>query len=323
MKRREFITMLGNAAAAWPLAARAQEPGRTYRLGGLFPSPRGAPQNVAMFEELRRSGFIEGQNLTIDWHEYGQHVELVSKFAAELVKARVDVIAAGGDFGIRAAQQATATIPILGFTDDMIGSRLVDSLARPGGNTTGISLLATELDGKRQEILIEAVPGLRRMAALADADTTSQRQLQSLQDAARARGAELSVHRVAKADEIAPAIDTAKASNAAALNVLASPLLFANRQVIIERAGTLRLPAIYQWPEVAEQGGFIGYGPRIVQLFRDLARQLVKTLRGTKPADLPVEQPTKFELVINLQTAKALGHEVPAGLVLRADKVIE
>jgi ABC-type uncharacterized transport system substrate-binding protein len=159
---------------------------------------------------------------------------------------------------------------------------------------------------------------------LADTDTTAPRQLQALQDAARARGAELSIHRVAKAEEISPAIDTAKASNAAALNVLASPLLFANRQVIIERAGTLRLPAIYQWPEVAEQGGFIGYGPRIVQLFRDLlGRQLVKTLRGTKPADLPVEQPTKFEFVINLQTAKAIGHEVPAGLVLRADKVIE
>jgi ABC transporter substrate binding protein len=138
-----------------------------------------------MFEELRRSGFIEGRNLTVDWHEYGQRVELVSKFAAELVKARVDVIAAGGDFGIRAAQQATATIPIIGFTDDMIGSRLVNSLARPGGNTTGISLLATELDGKRQEILIEAVPGLRRMAALADTDTTAPRQLQALQDAAR------------------------------------------------------------------------------------------------------------------------------------------
>jgi putative tryptophan/tyrosine transport system substrate-binding protein len=289
VRRREFITLIGGTAVAWPLAASAQEPGRTYRLGGLFPSPRGASQNVAMFEELRRSGFIEGRNLTVDWHEYGQRVELVSKFAAELVKARVDVIAAGGDFGIRAAQQATATIPIIGFTDDMIGSRLVNSLARPGGNTTGISLLATELDGKRQEILIEAVPGLRRMAALADTDTTAPRQLQALQDAARARGAELSIHRVAKAEEISPAIDTAKASNAAALNVLASPLLFANRQVIIERAGTLRLPAIYQWPEVAEQGGFIGYGPRIVQLFRDLlGRQLVKTLRGTKPADLPV-----------------------------------
>ena len=324
MRRREFIALLGGTVVACPLAASAQEPGRTYHLGGLFPSPREAPQNVAMFAELRRSGFIEGQNLTIDWREYGQRVELVSKFAAELVEARVNVIAAGGDFGIRAAQRATATIPIIGFTDDMLGSQLVNSLSRPGGNTTGISLLATELDGKRQEILIEAVPGLRRMAALADTETTSSRQLQALQDAARARGAELSIHRVAKAEEIALAIDTAKASNAAALNVLASPLLFANRHVIIEQARTLRLPAIYQWPEVAEQGGFIGYGPRIVQLFRDLlARQLVKALRGTRPADLPVEQPAKFELVINLQTAKAIGHEVPAGLVLRADKVIE
>ena len=131
-----------------------------------------------MFEELARSGFIEGQNLTIDWRTYGQRIELVSEFAAELVKARVNVIMAGGDFGIRAAQQETATIPIVGFTDDMVGSRLVNSLSRPDGNTTGVSLLATELDGKRQEILIEAVPGLRRMAALADVDTTSPRQLQ-------------------------------------------------------------------------------------------------------------------------------------------------
>jgi ABC-type uncharacterized transport system substrate-binding protein len=324
MKRREFITLIGVTAAAWPIAARAQQQGRTYRLGGLSPSPREAPQIVALFEELRRSGFIEGQNLTIDWHEYGQRVDLVSEFAAELVKARVDVIMAGGDFGIRAAQQATATIPIVGFTDDMLGSRLVGSLARPGGNTTGVSLLATDLDGKRQEILIEGAPGVRRMAAFADIGTSSPGQLQALQDAAHARGVELSIHQVAKAEEIAPAIDAAKASNAAALNILASPLLFANRKIIIERAATLRLPAIYQWPEVAEEGGFIGYGPRLVQLFRDLlARQFIKILRGAKPVDLPVEQPTNFELVINLQTAKAIGHEVPAGLVLRADKVIE
>jgi putative ABC transport system substrate-binding protein len=277
-----------------------------------------------MLEELRRSGFIEGQNLVIDWRGYGQRIELVSELAAELVKSRVDVIFAGGDFGIRAAQQATATIPIIGFTDDMLGSRLVNSLARPDGNTTGVSLLAAELDGKRQEILIEAVPGLRRMAAFADTDTTSPRRLQALQDAARTRGIELSIYRIAKAEEIALAIDTANASDVAALNVLASPLLFANRQVIIERAVALRLPAIYQWPDVAEQGGFMGYGPRLIQLFRDVvARQLVKILRGTKPADLPVEQPTKFELVINLQTAKVIGHEVPAGLILRADKVIE
>jgi putative ABC transport system substrate-binding protein len=139
IRRREFVVTVGSAAAFGSLAASAQEPGRTHRLGGLFPSPRGAPQNVAFFEELRRSGFIEGLNLTIDWRGYGQGVELVSEFAAELVNARVDVIAAGGDFGIRAAQQATATIPIIGFTDDMLGSRLVNSLARPGGNTTGPS----------------------------------------------------------------------------------------------------------------------------------------------------------------------------------------
>ncbi len=206
----------------------------------------------------------------------------------------------------------------------MVGSGLVRSLAQPGRNTTGVSILATELDGKRQEILIEAVPGLRRMAALADSNTTAARQLQALQEAARARGVELSIHRVSKSEEVVPAIDAAKTSEAAALNVLASPLLFANRQGIFERAAALRLPAVYQWPEMAEQGGLVAYGPRIVQIFREVvARQLVKLLRGAKPADLPVEQPTNFELVINLKTAKAIGHEVPAGFVLRADKVIE
>jgi putative ABC transport system substrate-binding protein len=249
---------------------------------------------------------------------------LVSELATVLVNGKVDVILAGGNFGIRAAQQATATIPIVGFTDDMLGSQLVNSLARPGGNTTGISLLATELDGKRQEILIEASPGLRRMTALADTGTTSPQQLQKLRDTARARGVELSINQIATPAEIVPAIEAAKASNTRALNILASPLLFANRKIIIERATTLRLPAIYQWPEVAEEGGFIGYGPRLVQLYRNvLARQLVRILRGARPADLPVEQPSHFELVINLKTAKAIGHEVPAGLVLRADRVIE
>ena len=304
------------------LLRRRSRAGRTA--SAACPPAHVKPQNVALFEELRRSGFIEGQNLTIDWREYGQRVELVSEFAPELVKARVDVIMAGGDFGIRAAQQATATIPIVGFTDDMLGSRLVNSLAHPGGNTTGVSLLATDLDGKRQEILIEAAPGLRRMAAFADSGTSSPQQLQALRDAAHARGVELSIHQVAKAEEIAPAIDAAKASNAAALNILASPLLFANRKIIIERAAALRLPAIYQWPEVAEEGGLIGYGPRLVQLYRDLlAMQFVKILRGAKPADLPVEQPTNFGLVINLRTAKEIGHQIPATLVLRADEVIE
>jgi putative tryptophan/tyrosine transport system substrate-binding protein len=302
----------------------AQQAGRTYRVGGLSSSPRNSPHIVAMFDELRRFGFIEGQNLTIVWRPYALHIDLIAGFAAELVKAKVDVFYATGDAAIRAAQQATATIPILGITQDMVGQGLVNSLARPGGNTTGVSILATELDGKRQEILIEAVPGLHRMAVLADSKATRSPQLQALQDAARARGVEVSIHQVASAEEITAAIDAAKASDAAALNVLSSPLLFGNRQLIMDRVATLRLPTIYSTSEVAEEGGFVAYGPRVVQIFRELmAQQLVKLLRGIKPTDIPIEQPTKFELVINLKTANAMGVTVPATLVARADKVIE
>ena len=324
MKRREFITLLGGAAAALPLAARAQEPGRTYRLGSLHLSQRDAPHHVAFFQELRRLGFIEGQNLAVDAGGYGLRIEQLAEHAAELVKAQVDVILCGGDVATHAAQQAKTTIPILAVTDDMVGQGLTRSLAEPGGNTTGVSILAAELDGKRQEILMEAVPGLRRIAALADSNISAPHRLQALQDAARARGVEFSIHRVAKPEEIMPAIDAAKTAGAAALNVLATSLLFNNRWVIFERAAALGLPAIYQFPEMAEEGGLIGYGPRLVQIYRELmTRQVVKVLRGTRPGDLPVEQPTKFELVINLQTATAIGHKVPAGLVLRADKVIE
>ena len=229
MRRRDFITLVGGAAAAWPHVTRAQETGRTYRIGGLSSSPRDAPFVIATFDELRRFGFIEGENLTIDWRAYGQRIELIPDFAAQLVNAHVDVILVLGNTAIRAVQQATATTPILGVTDDMVGSGLVNSLARPGGNTTGISILSPELDGKRQEILIEAVPGIRRMAALADSRTSTLPQLQALQDAARAHGHELSIHRIVRPEEIPDAIDAAKASGAAALNVLASPIFFSNR----------------------------------------------------------------------------------------------
>jgi putative ABC transport system substrate-binding protein len=231
------------AALLLPRAARAQEPGRTYRLGGLSNLPRGNPLQVEWLDELRRLGFIEGQNLIVDPRGYGLRTEQFSEVAAALVKAQVDVIIAGGDPAIRAAQQATATVPILGVTDDMVGSGLVASMARPGGNTTGISLLATELDGKRQEILIEIVPGTRHIAALADVNTTASRQLEALQEAARARGIELSVHQIARPEEISDAIDAAKTVGVAALTVLASPLLYAQRKLIIERAAALRLPA--------------------------------------------------------------------------------
>jgi putative tryptophan/tyrosine transport system substrate-binding protein len=206
----------------------------------------------------------------------------------------------------------------------MVGSGLVKSLARPGGNTTGTSILAADLEGKRQELLIEAVPGLRRMAALADSNSTPSPQLQALQDAARARNVELSIHRITSAEEITEGIDAAKASGAEALNVLSSPFLYANRQIVMQRVAALRMPAIYQFPEEAEEGGLVAYGPRLVQIFRELmARQLVQLLRGVKPADIPIEQPTKFELVINLKTANALSLPVPETLLARADKLIE
>jgi putative tryptophan/tyrosine transport system substrate-binding protein len=323
MRRREFITLIG-ASVTCPFAALAQEPGRIYRVGGVSSSPRNAAHFVAMFDELRRAGFVSGQNLTIDWHSYGARTDLIPEFAAELAKRRLDVLVMNGDAAIRAAQQATTTIPILGITEDMVGSGLVDSLARPSSNTTGTSIFAPELDGKRQEILIEAVTELHRMAALADSKATGTRELMALQDAARARGVELYVHQVATAEEITPAIDAAKASGAAALNVLSSPFLYGNRRTIMQRVAALGLPAIYQFPEEAEEGGFVAYGPRLIQIFRELAaQQLVKLLRGMKPGDIPVEQPTKFELVVNLKTANALGITVPATLVARADRVIE
>jgi putative ABC transport system substrate-binding protein len=323
LRRRELITLLGGAMAAWPLAARAQEAARTYRVGGVTASPRNAPIVVAMFDELRRAGFVEGQNLTIDWRTYGANADLIPELTADLVNAHLDVIYAAGDPAIHAAQGATKTIPILGITEDMVAAGLVNSLARPGGNTTGLSILATELDGKRQEILIEAAPGIRRMAALVDPKTASLH-VQALADAARAHGVELSIYRAARAEDILAAIDAAKASGAETVNILSSAYFWGNRQIIMQRVAALRLPAMYHLPEIAEEGGLLAYGPRAVQFFREImAPQLVKLLRGAKPADLPIEQPTKFELVINLKTANALAITVPQTLLARADKVIE
>ena len=322
--RREFVALLGGAAAVWPLVARGQEPGRIYRLGCLLTGPRDAPQYVALFDELRRLGFIEGQNLVVDAAGYGLPPERMEIHAADLMRGPLDVIVAGGDAAVRATQRATTSIPILAFADDMVGQGFVHSLSKPGGNITGVTILSSELDGKRQEILIEAVPGISRIAALVDSDTTMPSQLRTLENGARARGLELSIHRVVWREEIGSAIDAANAAGAGAVNVLASPLLFSSRAFIFHRLAALRLPAVYQFPEMAEQGGLIGYGPLVVQLFREtVSRQLAKLLRGSKPADLPVEQPTKFELVINLRTAKAMDHELPTELLSRADKVIE
>jgi putative tryptophan/tyrosine transport system substrate-binding protein len=210
------------------------------------------------------------------------------------------------------------------MSDDMVGSGLVGSMARPNGNTTGVSILAATLDVKRQEVLIEAVPGIRRMAFLVEANTWLVADLDALQEAARVHNIELSIHRIAKGEEIAAALDAAKASGATALNVSASPLFFTHRQLILDRVAALRLPAIYEWPETAEEGGFAAYGPRLDQLFLEvMIRQLVQLFRGIKVADIPIEQPTKFELVINLKTAKTLWLTIPESFLVRADEVIE
>jgi putative tryptophan/tyrosine transport system substrate-binding protein len=320
MRRREFIALMG--AAAWPFAAMAQQAGRTYRLGALQLYPRDTPLAVAFLEEFRRRGFIEGQNFTVEWRAFWQHPDLIPQYAAELVKARVDVINTVGDEAIRAVQEATKTVPIVAMTDDMLGSGFVKSVARPDGNTTGINILGREGDGKRQDILIELVPGLRRMATLAD--ITTDPPLDALREGARAHNVELSIYRIAGGEEIAAAIDSVQASGATALNVLSSGLFWAHRQLIRERVAALHLPAIFPLPEEAEEGGFAGYGPRASQLFSEtMPQQIIELFRGSKVADIPIEQPTKFELVVNLKTAKAMGVTVPEALLVRADKVIE
>jgi ABC-type uncharacterized transport system substrate-binding protein len=325
MRRREFIAFLGGAGAslAAPVMLTAQEPGRTYRVGFLLPVSRDAPAMAAFFDELRVHGFVEGQNVTIVPGGFQVRNDPIAELVPALIKAAPDLIMSGGDPATRALQQATRTIPIVVITEDVVAAGFAASLARPAGNITGISLMSPELDGKRQDILIDAVPGAHRVAALADSNVASLQHLESLEDTTRRRGKELLVLRVSKREELVEAINDASTRGGTALNVLASPMLFQNRRTIIEQVAQLRLPAIYQWPETAEEGGPLGYGPRFIVVFRQRGRMVARILRGAQPADMPVEQPTTFELVINLRTAKSIGYEIPAGLVLRADKVIE
>jgi putative ABC transport system substrate-binding protein len=322
MKRREFITLVGGAAA-WPLAAHAQQEGRTYRIAFALPVARDAPAMRSLLDELRMLGFVEGRNLEIVPVGFLARNDQINDLVPAIIKTAPDVIVCGGDVIPRAFQNATRTIPLVVLTEDMVAAGFAASLARPGGNITGISLMSPDLDGKRQDVLIEAAPDARRIAALADSNVATLRHLQALADSAQGHGIELLVLRAGKPEDLEPTLNDATARGARAVNVLSSPMLFLNRRIIIERLAELRLPAIYQWPETAEEGGLLGYGPRFTQVFRQRGRMIAKILNGAKPAELPIEQPTTFELVINLQTAKAIGHEIPANLVLRADKVIE
>jgi putative ABC transport system substrate-binding protein len=314
--------LLGAGAVALvPRAARAQAPERTYRLGVVVRRPR--DEYNAIFTELSRLGFVEGRNLVVDPRGFDLAHERLETVAAEIAGAQPDAIFCGGEAAAVAGRRATTTIPIVAVADDFLRNRLVASLARPGGNLTGISILADELNGKRLELLIELLPGVRRIGMLADPRTASPDHLQALTDMAQSRGVALSTHIAETKQQIVSAIEAARAEGAEALNVLASAFLNAHRALIIERVALRRLPAIYQFPELCAEGGLAGYGTRLSSIFTQAARMLAKIMAGAKPADLPVQQPTRFELVINLKTAKALGITIPATLFARADEVIE
>src|SRR6266566_10051649 len=322
MRRRDFIALLGGAAAVWPLAARAQQD-RLPLVGVLRPNPKDIIETFA--EPFRRYmkaiGWEEGRNIRFLFVWAEGRSERASALAGELVARNVDLIIPFGDPAIRAAQRATRTIPIVGMTDDMVGSGLAASLARPGGNTTGVSILASELNVKRLELLHELVPQARRFAILGDPTTVStHRQLES---AGREFGLELFFHSAKNHDEIQAEISNMAGTGTEAVNILASPLLNEARFLIIQLLAKIAIPAIYQWPETAQEGGLMGYGPRITLCYRHAAVLVDKILHGARPADLPVEQPNVFTLAINVKTAKSLGLTIPPGLLLRADEVIE
>ena len=318
LRRRDVLTVLGGAL--FPFAAQAQEPGRVYRLGIVIPATR---EFIAgFFDELRMAGFVEGQNLTVTGF-YSVPGDKSDDAIAAVVKAAPDAILGGPETYARRLRAATQSIPLDCMSEDLVGEGFAASLAKPGGNITGVSLLSPELDSKRLEILIEAVPGVKKIAALAYSAITTKEHLDQLRESARARGVDMSVFFFAKAEEIGPALDAAKAAGCEAINFLANPLQVVSRGVILEAMSRTKLPAIYQWPETAELGGLIGYGPIFDQVYRQRARQITKMFRGASAADVPVEQPANFSLTINLKTAKAIGHSIPDGLLLRADKVIE
>jgi len=306
---------------ATPLAAEAQQAGKIPRIGVLQVWSSADPMVELIRQALREVGYVEGRTIAIEFRLAEGKTERLPALAADLVQLKVDAIMTFGDPGIRAAQQATTTIPIVVATDDLVGAGLVASFARPGGNTTGVSILASELNVKRLELLKETLPGASRIAALWDPGSGTFH-LKGLEAAARSLGVELQILEVRRAEDFHHAFETAKKSHAGALNVLASPFLYGYRQTIIDLAAKNRLPAIYQWREMPEAGGLMSYGPTLSGFLRLCVAALDKILKGAKPADLPIEQPTKFELVINLKTAKALGVIIPQSVLVRADEVI-
>jgi putative ABC transport system substrate-binding protein len=324
MRRREFMTLLGGAAAGCPLAAHGQQGTNVPTIGFLGPDVAGwRPWIDAFVTRLRELGWIEGRTVTIEYRWTEGRPERVAEIAAEFVQRKVDVIVSNGP-SIAILKRATATIPIVfAVAKDPVGGGLVKSLARPGGNVTGLSVEEVDTAGKRLELLREVLPRLHRVAIMFDAGYPSAvQEMDNLQSAARALGLEITPLEIRRAEDIAPAF-ASLGSQADAIFVSQDALTVANATRIITLALGARLPAFFGARNFVQAGALISYGPNFPALFRRAAELVDKILRGAKPADIPIEQPTKFELVINLTTAKALGITVPETLLARADEVIE
>jgi putative ABC transport system substrate-binding protein len=326
MRRRDFITLVGGAAAASPFAARAQQRGILPIIGFLGPTTAAAmnPWVTAFVQRLHELGWIEGRTVAIEYRWAEGRTERFAEIAAELVRLKVDIIVTYASAPVLAAKQATALIPIVFAAQmDPVGAGIVAALARPGGNITGLSLQNTDTAGKRLELMREVVPNLVRLAIMTNVDAAGAvLDMREVQTMARALGLEVVTAEIRQAEDIAPAIDALK-GRVDALYVAGDPLLFANRIRVNTLAQGSRLPTIYGTREYVDAGGMMSYGPNYPALFRRAGDYVDKILRGAKPADIPVEQPTKFDLVINLKTAKALGLNVPPTLLARADEVIE
>ena len=322
--RRKFLATLGGASAAWPLAARAQQQGKLPTIGFLGAEATAWSAYITAFaERLRALGWIEGRTIAIEYRWSEGRPERVAEIAAEFVRLKVDVIVTNGP-AVATLKQATSVIPIVfAVALDPVGGGLVASLAQPGGNVTGQSTQQSDLAGKRVELLRDVVPRLRRLAIILNVDYPSAvLEMGEVQAATRALGIEVATLEIRRAEDIAPAFAALK-GQADALYVVVDALVVANLARINILAVGARLPTMFNTRAYVKAGGLMSYGPNLSDLFRRTADMVDKILRGAKPADLPVEQPTKFELAINLITAKALGLTIPPLLLARADEVLE
>jgi putative ABC transport system substrate-binding protein len=325
MRRRDFISFLGGVAATWPFAAAAQQPGKLPTIGflGSATPAAWAPWTAAFLQRLRELSWIEGRTIAIEYRWAEGSNERGAAIAAEFARRKVDVIVTTGSSAL-AVKEAISTVPVVfALLADPIGSGYIARLARPGGNATGLSIQSLDTAAKRLELLREVVPDLRRLAILARLDNPSNVvEVGEVEAAARTLGLDVTTLNVRRAEDIAPSIEALK-GRADALHVVSDPLLLDNGVRINALALGARLPTIYSYREALEGGGLMSYGPNFADLWRRAAELVDKILRGTKPADIPVEQPTKFDLVINRKTAQTLGLDVPTTLLARADEVIE